>query len=61
MSGAVQRLIDAFESLSDEEKRQAVAELLHRAPYDALSDDDLLQAADELFRNLDTDEAETNP
>jgi hypothetical protein len=60
MTQAVQHIIETFEHLSDAEKQQAAAELLRRtldlAPAQ-IPDESLVEAADELFRDLDAREA----
>jgi len=53
-------IIEDFESLSDSEKREVLAELIRMSrtiDYPALSDDDLVSAADEIFREYDRREA----
>ncbi len=58
MTTAVQILLDSFEALSEVERHEAAVELLRRlAPTDDLSDEALVEAADELFRELDAREA----
>jgi hypothetical protein len=60
MTTAVQQLLDSFDTLSDPEKHQAVVEILRRAHVPADGDVPeaaLLEAADELFRALDAEEA----
>lgn len=60
MSTSVQELLDSFEALSDAEKHEAAVELLRRVQEESpgdLSDQALVEAADELFRGLDAREA----
>jgi hypothetical protein len=61
VSTAVQKLLDAFDSLDEVDKQQATTEILRRlADADAAGDlpeETLLDAADELFRALDAEEA----
>lgn len=59
MSTAVQRILDAFDSLAEADKHQATVEILRRladASAGDLSEDTLVGAADELFRALDAEE-----
>jgi hypothetical protein len=54
----VQALLESFDALSDGERHEAAVELLRRvAPPDGLSDEALVVAADEVFRDLDAREA----
>jgi hypothetical protein len=60
MTDAARRLIESFQALPDLDKREVLAALLREAtqvPYQALSDDDLTSAADEVFLDLDRREA----
>jgi len=60
VSTSVQELLDSFEALSDAEKHEAAVELLRRVQEESpgdLSDQALVEAADELFRGLDAREA----
>ena len=60
MTQAVQHLINTFESLTEAEKQQAAAELLRRALVLApaeMPEEALVQAADQLFCELDAREA----
>ncbi len=60
MTDAVRQLIEAFDTLSDAEKHQASAELLRRAAEATspeLPDQALVEAAEELFLELDRREA----
>ena len=59
MSTAVQQVLDAFNALSEADKHHAVVEMLRRALPGAEGDVPeaaLVEAADELFRALDTEE-----
>ena len=60
MTQSVQQLIDTFESLTESEKQQAASELLRRtldlAPA-RLPDEALVEAAEQLFSELDAREA----
>jgi len=56
----VRQLLDSFDALSYTEKHEAAIELLRRVQQEAegvLPDDALVEAADELFRELDAREA----
>jgi hypothetical protein len=58
---AARRLLEAFQTLPDLDRREVLAALLRdttRTPYPAPSDDDLTAAADEVFLDLDRREAE---
>ena len=60
MTKAVEFVLDAFDQLSEDERRDAVIEILERAAqidYPPLSDEALSQIADELFQNYDALEA----
>jgi len=60
MSAAAQQLLDSFEALADTDRRQVAVEILRRfAGTDVgdLSEEALVEAADELFRSLDAEEA----
>ena len=60
MTNAVKQMLDAFDALSDTDKQQAAAEVLRRAlelESHGIPDEALLEAADELFRELDAREA----
>jgi hypothetical protein len=60
MTSAVQRLLEAFDALTDPEKQEAASEVLRRAADLAsgpLPEQALVEAADELFRELDAREA----
>jgi hypothetical protein len=59
MSRQTAQLLEAFEALSDEEKRTFTAEFLRRAiPFDSgfLDDEETARAADESFALLDAEE-----
>jgi len=56
----VRRLLDTFDALSEGEKHEAAVELLRRVQQEAqgpIPDEALVEAADELFRDLDAREA----
>jgi hypothetical protein len=60
MTPAVQALLDAFDELPEADRHQAAVEILRR--LSAAADGDvperaLVEAADELFRALDAEEA----
>jgi hypothetical protein len=60
MTNAVKNLLNAFDALSDDDKQEAASEVLRRAlelESDGVPDEALLEAADELFRELDAREA----
>jgi hypothetical protein len=60
MSAAVQVLLEAFDRLSEDERRDALIEILKRAgqiDYPPLSDEALAQIADESFQEYDAHEA----
>jgi hypothetical protein len=60
MSRQIVELLDAFESLAEEDKRAFTVEFLRRAvPYDSgpLDDEETARAADQLFAALDADES----
>jgi Ca2+-binding EF-hand superfamily protein len=64
MSGAVQQLLHSFDALPEEDKHQAVVEILRRFGSDRegdLPEDTLIEAADELFRILDDEEVGRAP
>ncbi|MDX2269650.1 MAG: hypothetical protein NW208_16230 [Bryobacter sp.] len=63
MSREATELLEAFDALPEEERRVIAAELFRRAlPFDSgpLEDEETAQAADELFRCLEAEEAESN-
>jgi hypothetical protein len=60
MTAAVRQLLDSFDALSEADKHQAAVEILRRFPGAAQGDVPeaaLVEAADELFRALDAEEA----
>lgn len=60
MTVSVQRLLESFERLPEEEKREVVLEILRRASsFDLpdLSEEELVQSAEELFLTLDREES----
>lgn len=60
MTSSVQELLNAFDQLPEQEKREATTEILRRVrKYDfgPLSDDALILSAEELFLELDQVEA----
>jgi hypothetical protein len=64
MTTAVQQLLDSFDALPDAEKHQAIVEILRRWPGPMEGDvpeGALVELADEMFRNLDAEEAGRAP
>ena len=60
MSSAVQQLLDSFDARPEADKHQAAIEILRRVVPEAEGDVPeaaLVEAADELFRALDAEEA----
>ena len=60
MTTAVRQLLDSFNALNDVEKHQAAVELLRQVEEEtsgAISDQAFIEAADDLFRDLDAREA----
>ncbi len=60
MSTSVQQLLSSFDALSDADKHEAAVEVLRRVQEDTpdeLSEQAMVEAADELFRDLDAREA----
>jgi hypothetical protein len=59
MTVAVQQLLQSFDCLSEADKHQAAMEILRRVvpAQGELPDSALVEAADELFRALDAEEA----
>ena len=60
MTAPVQQLLDTFDALSDADKHLTAVEILRRfagAAHGELLDCALVEAADELFRALDAEEA----
>jgi hypothetical protein len=56
MTQAAKKLLDQFEALPDNDRAEVLAELLRRAamaPHDLPNDEDLVNAADRLFVELD--------
>ena len=61
MSALAQNLIESFDKLPDAEKREVASEILKRTinfDMPALSDEELVLSAEELFLELDRREAE---
>jgi hypothetical protein len=64
MTATVRQLLDSYDALPDVDKHQAAVEILRR--YSPAADGDLpesalVEAADELFRALDAEEARHAP
>jgi hypothetical protein len=60
MTAAVQQLLNSFDALQDDDKHRALIEILRRVspPADGdVSEPALIEAAEELFRALDEEEA----
>jgi hypothetical protein len=58
MTAAAQELLDAFEALNEADQREVVLAILRRASEAGdLPESALTEAADELFRALDAEEA----
>ena len=60
MGDAARHLLQSFEALSETDRREVLDALLRRAaelPYSVPSDDELVQAADQVFQELDRYEA----
>ena len=60
MKKSVATLLESFERLPSDAKREAAAEILKRSAkfkFPALDDDALLQAADSIFLELDKEES----
>ncbi|HJT75712.1 MAG TPA: hypothetical protein VJ739_00770 [Gemmataceae bacterium] len=59
MTAPVRQLLDSFDALPDADKHQAAVEILRRyaAAVGDLPEAALVEAADELFRALDAEEA----
>jgi len=60
MGDAARHILKSFESLSETDQREVLAQLLRRAaelPYSFPSDEELLRAADQMFQELDRHEA----
>ncbi len=61
MNRAAERLINEYDALPQDARRQVLAELLRRAalePHDLPTEDDLVAAADRVFLELDRREHE---
>lgn len=57
MTLEVQQILDLFEALSDAEKHEVTVELLRRAETEGpIPDEALIEAAAELFRELDAED-----
>jgi hypothetical protein len=59
MTFAAQSLLETFDGLSDRERQEAAVEILRRVTSSEgeLAEDALVEAADDLFRSLDSEEA----
>lgn len=60
MGNAARHLLRSFEALPQTEKLEVLEQLLRRAvelPYSFPSDEELVRAADQVFKNLDRREA----
>ena len=60
MTRSVEELLNSFEKLPEAEKRELASEIIKRSlalDLPQLSDDSLLLAADQVFRQLDKDES----
>lgn len=58
MTASVRQLLDSFDALSEADKHQAAVEILRRfGGAGDLPEAALVEAADELFRALDAEEA----
>lgn len=60
MNSAVQQLLESFDALSEADKQRVALEILRRVSADGEGDvpeSVLVEAADELFRTLDAEEA----
>ena len=61
MTAASKQIIETFESLPDPEKREVLAKLLRigaKLEYPEIGDDELIAAADSLFRSYDERDGE---
>ncbi len=61
MSTAARQLIESFEALPESDQREVLVELLRHtfeSSYSALSDEELLLAANQVFQELDQREAQ---
>lgn len=64
MNTAVQQLLESFDALSETDKQRVAVEILRRLSADVEGDvpeSALVEAADELFRALDAEEAGNAP
>ena len=64
MNSAVQQLLDSFDALSEADKHHVAIEILRRWANEGTGDlpeEALVEAADELFRALDAEEARHAP
>ncbi len=64
MNATVQEVLESFDALSEDDKHRAAVEILRRVSSDAAGDipeSALVEAADELFRALDAEEAGNAP
>ena len=60
MGDAARHLLQSFEALSETERSEVLEELLRRAaelPTSFPSDDEIIQAADQVFQDFDRHEA----
>ncbi len=60
MGDAAQHLLQSFETLSEADQREGLAQLFRKAagmPHSFPGDEELLQAADQVFQELDRREA----
>ena len=60
MTAAAKTILESFDELPEQEKREVASAILRRAlrfDLPPLTDDDLVAQADELFRELDAHEA----
>ena len=58
MTTAVRTLLETFDALTETERQEAAVEILRRVtPQGELPEGALVEAADELFRLLDAEEA----
>jgi len=60
MTAIVQQILETFDALPDADKHEAAVEILRRVAGDVkgdLPENALIGAAEELFRDLDTEEA----
>jgi hypothetical protein len=64
MNTTVQKVLESFDVLSEADKHRVAVEILRRVSADAAGDISelaLVEAADELFRALDAEEANDAP